>query len=317
MADNEVSAHIEQQIVMKFLVNEGVKSFEIHRRLQTQYGHDTLSRSKAFEWCKRFRDGRTSVQDDPARGGSEPSVRVPENIQLVKRLILKDRRITCTELARKTYLSVGTLNTIIHEHLQFRKVSARWVPRQLSVFDRQRKLQISRELRYCFDTEGQPFLDRIITCDETWVHHFTPESKRASKQWKHPGLPAPKKCQSTLSAGKVMATVFWDKADVVHVDFRPSGTTINSAYYCKVLRDVHKALKQKRPGFITKGVLLLQDNARPHTAHLTSRLRPQRFPSLRGTEGVPRGRHLSCDDEVKNAVRLWLLCAVVGAGLRN
>ncbi|XP_064483661.1 protein GVQW3-like [Ornithodoros turicata] len=158
---------------MKFLVNEGVKSSEIHRRLQAQYGHDALSRSKAFEWCKRLRDGRLSVQDDPGRGGSEPNVRVPENIQLVERQILKDRRITCLELGRKKDLSVGTLNTIIHEHLQFRKVSARWVARQLSVFDRQRRLEISQELRYRFDTEGQPFLDRIITCDETWVHHFT------------------------------------------------------------------------------------------------------------------------------------------------
>ncbi|XP_064476560.1 protein GVQW3-like [Ornithodoros turicata] len=190
MADNEVSAHIEQRIVIEFLVNEGVKSSEIHRRLQAQYGHDTLSHSKAFEWCKRFRDGRTSVQEDPGRGGTEPSVRVPENIQLVERLTLKDRRITCLELARKTDLSVGTLNTIIHEHLQFRKVSSRWVLRQLSVFDRQRRLEgrrqgrleLSQELRYRFDTGGQPFLDRIIMCDETWVHHFTPESKGASKQ---------------------------------------------------------------------------------------------------------------------------------------
>ena len=33
------------------------------------------------------------------------------------------------------------------------------------------------ELKECFDWEGQDFLDRIITCDKTWVHHFTPESK--------------------------------------------------------------------------------------------------------------------------------------------
>ncbi|XP_064462644.1 uncharacterized protein LOC135373359 [Ornithodoros turicata] len=146
MANNEVSAHIEQRIVMKFLVNEGVKSSEIHRRLQSQYGHDTLSHRKAFERCRRFRDGRTSVQDNPGRGGSEPSVRVAENIQLVEHLILKDRQITCIKLARKTDLSVGTLNSIIHEHPQFRIVRARWVPRQLSVFDRQKRLEISKDL---------------------------------------------------------------------------------------------------------------------------------------------------------------------------
>ncbi|XP_064461739.1 histone-lysine N-methyltransferase SETMAR-like [Ornithodoros turicata] len=206
----------------------------------------------------------------PAGAAQSPVSEFLRTFKLVERLIRKDQRITCLELGRKTDLSVGTMNTITHEHSQFRKVSARWVLRQLSVFDRQRRLEISEELRYCFDTKGQTFLDRIITCDETWVHDFTSDSKRSSKQWKHTGSPAPKKFQSTPSAGKVMARVFWDKAGVVHVDFLHSGTAINNAYYCQVLRDVHKALKQKRPGLITKGVLLLQDTARTHTAPLTT-----------------------------------------------
>lgn len=87
------------------------------------------------------------------------------------------------------------------------------------MFDRQRRLEISQELRYCFGTKGQPFLDQIIMCDGAWVHHFAPKSKHASKQWRHPGLPAPKKFRSSTSVGKAMATVSWDKAGVVHVGF--------------------------------------------------------------------------------------------------
>ena len=44
-----------------------------------------------------------------------------------------------------------------------------------------KRLQICKELKQCFDKEGQLFLDRIVTCDETWVHNFTLESKHASK----------------------------------------------------------------------------------------------------------------------------------------
>jgi len=72
MADNSVSACMEQHVVMKFLVNEGVKPADIYRRLQAQYGDEMLSRSKTCEWCKRFKDGHTSVSDDPGRGGSQP-----------------------------------------------------------------------------------------------------------------------------------------------------------------------------------------------------------------------------------------------------
>jgi len=192
MADNSGSACMEQHVMM-FLVNEGVKPADIYRRLQAQYGDETLSRSKTHEWCKRFKDGRTSVSDNHGCDGSQPTAVIPVNIQRVERLILDNQRMTSHEIAQETNLSVGTVNTIIHKHLHFRKVSARWVPRQLSAFDRQRRFEGSAELKERFDREGQDFLDRIITCYETWVHHFTLESKQASKQWKHADSPPSKK----------------------------------------------------------------------------------------------------------------------------
>jgi len=134
-----------------------------------------------------------SVSDDPGGGGSQPAAVIPVNIQHVERLILDNRRITCREIAQETNLSVGTVNTIIHEHLHFRKGSAHRVPRQFSAFDRHRRVEGCTELKERFDREGQDFLDHIIACDKTCVHHFTPESKRASKQWKHADSPPPKK----------------------------------------------------------------------------------------------------------------------------
>jgi hypothetical protein len=48
------------------------------------------------------------------------------------------------------------------------------------------------------------------TVDESWMHHYQPESKRASMQWKHPSSPSAKKFKVTPAAGKVMLTMFWD-----------------------------------------------------------------------------------------------------------
>jgi len=141
------------------------------------------------------------------------------------------------------------VNTIIHEHLHFRKVSASCVPRQLSAFDWHRRVAGCTVLKERFDREVQDFLDHIITCDKTWVHHFTLESKRASKQWKHAYSPPPKKFRAIASAGKVRARVFWDKRGVIHVDFLPRGATINSEYYCCVLSDVHMCLRKKMAWF--------------------------------------------------------------------
>jgi hypothetical protein len=46
--------------------------------------------------------------------------------------------------------------------------------------------------------------------DETWIHHYTPESKQQSKQWTEAGCSASKIIRSVPSAGKDMASVFWD-----------------------------------------------------------------------------------------------------------
>ncbi|EFN83833.1 hypothetical protein EAI_02646, partial [Harpegnathos saltator] len=34
-----------------------------------------------------------------------------------------------------------------------------------------------------FRSNKAEFLRRFITMDETWVHHFAPETKEQSKQW--------------------------------------------------------------------------------------------------------------------------------------
>ena len=63
--------------------------------------------------------------------------------------------------------------------------------------------------------EGDNFLDRIVTGDETWVLrvlHYTPESKQRSMVWKH----------------NVMLTAFWDCHGPLVLDFMPRGATINA-----------------------------------------------------------------------------------------
>jgi hypothetical protein len=50
------------------------------------------------------------------------------------------------------------------------------------------------------------------------------------------GLPAPNKFKTVPSAAKVMITAFWDVSNVVHLEFMPSGTTINSEHYVGMLK---------------------------------------------------------------------------------
>jgi hypothetical protein len=117
--------------------------------------------------------------------------------------------------------------------------------------------------------DGDKFLDHIVAGDETWVSHFTPESKRQSIEW-HPRSPSkPRKFKQTLSIRKIMATFFWDRKGVLLVEFVPQGTTINAESYCATLRRLRYAIQNRRRGLLSSGVMLLHDNARPHAAART------------------------------------------------
>ena len=52
--------------------------------------------------------------------------------------------------------------------------------------------------------------------DETWIHHYTPETKEQSKQWLEAGSRAPLKVKTVQSAGKVIASVFWDAKGILY-----------------------------------------------------------------------------------------------------
>jgi hypothetical protein len=73
-----------------------------------------------------------------------------------------------------------------------------------------------------YEEHGEALLNRIVTGDETWIFHYTSESKAESLTWKHPHSPVKKKFRTVQPAGKVMATVFWDVHRVLLVDFSPS-----------------------------------------------------------------------------------------------
>jgi hypothetical protein len=72
------------------------------------------------------------------------------------------------------------------------------------------------------------FLERIVTADETWLHHYKPESKAQSVAWKHPTSPVARKFKSQPSVGEVMVARFWDMEGAILVHSTPKGETVKS-----------------------------------------------------------------------------------------
>ena len=142
------SQNIEFRAVIKFLTKDGAKAKKIHWRMADVYGERSTKYSRVAKWSAEFKHGRDSLEDDP-RPGSPADVISQEMIDRVERLVLNNRRIKVAELASECSISNGSVFTIIHEHLGMSKVSARWVPRNLNMQDRQQRVESIKNFWKC------------------------------------------------------------------------------------------------------------------------------------------------------------------------
>lgn len=89
-------------------------------------------------------------------------------------------------------------------------------------------------------------------------------TKQQSMAWSHTGSTNRlSKVRRTLSARKVLITVFWNANGILLVKFMERGKTINSVVYCNILRKLKRAIQNKRRGLLTYGVVLLLDISSP------------------------------------------------------
>jgi len=113
------------------------------------------------------------------------------------------------------------------------------------------------------------FLKRVVTCDETWVHHYDPETKQESAIWKHRNSPRVEKAKVSRSAGKVMHLIFFDHQGVIYDHRVPKGQTITGEYYSSVLkRQLMKKMRKRRPELCQNGWLFHHDNAPAHKSRV-------------------------------------------------
>jgi hypothetical protein len=122
-----------------------------------------------------------------------------------------------------------------------------------------------------------------------------------------------------------MLTVFWDVNGPILVHFQEKGQTVTSARYSDMLvNELKPAIRLKLWGLLSKRVLLLHENAHPHTAaHTVDTLRALKFEVLKHPPYspvlVPSNFHLfgpmkehlwgqkfADDNKIMEVVQSWL-----------
>ena len=181
---------------------------------------------------------------------------------------MRDRQISVRRVADQLDISKTIVCEILNDHLGMKKVYTKWVPKLLTPLQRANRVECCEELLQESNEDPIDFLGRIVTGDETWIHHYDPLSQLEAKVWKKPGEKTPTRPRIQRSTGKIMMTIFWDNKGILLTDYLSRGDTISGQYYASLIDRLRSAVLEKRRGKFSHGVLLLHDNAPVHKSNI-------------------------------------------------
>ncbi|GBP32132.1 hypothetical protein EVAR_80899_1 [Eumeta japonica] len=174
-AESSNLSNIEHRAVIKYFVKKGKTPKEIFEDmvsvLQQRWSKNGLAYFNKDERAVKMILAGASCNGS---GGG--------NVRKIEKLVLADRTIKLWQIAEELQISKERVGEITHEHMNMRKISACWVPKMLTPFDKQRRLQTSKDFLELVGDNIDEICDRIVTVDETWVRQYDPESKEESMQ---------------------------------------------------------------------------------------------------------------------------------------
>ena len=169
---------LKERYAIKFCFKLRKYATETYEILQPAFRLSCMNRASVFEWHKRYKEGRESVRDDECERSKE--VRTPELIGQIKNFMDKDCHVSI-EISAQSDVNVGTVHTIICEELKMWKICTKFVPKVLREDQKERRCHDSKEMVELISSDPA-VLDVLVTCNESWIYCYDPETKRQSSQ---------------------------------------------------------------------------------------------------------------------------------------
>ena len=189
--------------------------------LDTCYGESSSSRQVVEKWMGEFKRGRTST-NDAERSGRPKDFTIPEIIEKIHDILLDGPKVKVRDLAEARGISIGSVVKILHEDVGKKQLTAKWVLPLLTIDQKRRRVRDSKSCLDLFNRIQSDFSRRLVAIDETRIHHYTAESKQQAKPLFRSvelGGTAPTRAKTQQTAGKVMASVFWDSSGILFINY--------------------------------------------------------------------------------------------------
>jgi len=118
---------------------------EIHAILTETLEEHAPSYATVKNWVAQFTRDYFSATDAP-RPGRTKTVTTSEISDQIHELILEDRQISAKSIAGQLGISRERVGSIIHEDLDMRKLSAKWVPKCPNTDQKRQRCQLSGQI---------------------------------------------------------------------------------------------------------------------------------------------------------------------------
>ena len=88
-----------------------------------------------------FKDPERAFEDAP-RMGRPSTIIADENIEVVERIVIRDRQISIRRLAEE----LAIIHEVMNNHMGMKKICTQWVPKLLSPIQRANRVDCCQEL---------------------------------------------------------------------------------------------------------------------------------------------------------------------------
>ena len=137
----------------------------------------------------------------------QPSI-TDENIEVVERIVMRNRRISIRRLAEELAIPKITIHEIMNNHMGMKKVCTWWILKLLTPIQRTNSVDCCQGLLQQSEVNPDNFFHSIVIGDEFWIRHYDPLSQLKAKVWKRLGEQTPTRLHQERSARKIMMIIF-------------------------------------------------------------------------------------------------------------
>jgi transposase len=151
----------EQHANIKFMCKLGKSASEMLSVLQQVYSYTALKKFTVYNWFSQFKN-RQELLDDDQHSRRPSTFRTKEMIEKVRQLIQSDRKMTIGELEHEVGVSHRSIHAILSNDMKMRCVSAKIVPRQLTMDQMECRMMVAGDL-FERSTQDLMSLKKIVT----------------------------------------------------------------------------------------------------------------------------------------------------------